>query len=288
MEIVIKDLTKTYGSKTALNSISLTIKDGIYGLLGKNGAGKTTLMKILVTLLNKTHGQVTIEGCPIEKKKTIRELIGYLPQEFSAYPSLTVYETMDYLALLSDIKKDRKKHIYELLEQVNMEEHAKKKIRSLSGGMKQRLGIAQALINDPKLLIIDEPTAGIDPEERIRVRNLLGMFADKRTVIISTHIVSDLDFFCEKLAVLDEGNIAFQGKALELRSYAEGNVWLVKRTDETMKMLESSGVVYEIMANIVTEQGTMLRILSSKKPCDSADLIEPTLEDGYMKLIKNI
>lgn len=175
MELVIEQLTKTYGSKQALNGVSFKVGEGIHGLLGPNGAGKTTLMRLLATLLTPTSGKAMIGGVPLTDKAQIRQLVGYLPQEFAFYPGMSVLEAMDYLALLSGVKghSERKRRIDDLLEQVNLTEQRRTKVKALSGGMKRRLGVAQAMVHEPKLLIVDEPTAGLDPEERIRFRRLL-------------------------------------------------------------------------------------------------------------------
>ncbi len=182
--IEIKGLNKFYGKKQALYNIDLSIKQGMFGLLGRNGAGKTTLMKTLATLLQKQDGEIIVCGVPVENAKEIRRIIGYLPQEFSMYPSMKVKEAMEYLAILSGLNKpEREERIDGLLKKVNLTEHCSKKVKALSGGMKRRLGIAQALLNNPKVLIVDEPTAGLDPEERVRFRNLLSEIAEDKIVI---------------------------------------------------------------------------------------------------------
>lgn len=212
VEIKIANLSKKYGQKQALNNISLDINTGMFGLLGRNGAGKTTLMRILATVLNKTSGNICLCGVSIKNSKEIRKMVGYLPQEFSLYPNMGVYEAMDYLGVLSGLtKENRAKRIPELLEIVNLADCHKVKVKALSGGMKRRLGIAQAIMHDPKILIVDEPTAGLDPEERVRFRNLLCDIAENRIVILSTHIVEDIEKTCENIAVLDKGNIVYNG-----------------------------------------------------------------------------
>ncbi|WP_334074467.1 MULTISPECIES: ABC transporter ATP-binding protein [Paenibacillus] len=211
-EITIENLSKNFGKKQALQGITLQLEPGMYGLLGKNGAGKTTLMRILATLLNKSSGTVTVCGIPIGHAKEIRQLIGYLPQDFSLYPGMTVYKAMDYLGTLSGLSRaERAQRIPELLQKVNLDDCRKLKVKALSGGMKRRLGIAQTLLHNPRILIVDEPTAGLDPEERIRFRNLLCEIAANRIVILSTHIVEDIEKTCQKIAVLDQGQIIFQG-----------------------------------------------------------------------------
>ena len=183
--IKIKNLNQYYGRKQALRDINLTIETGMFGLLGRNGAGKTTLMKVIATLLPRSEGMVSVCGRNTQKASEVRKIVGYLPQEFSMYPNMTVYETMDYLGVLSGLDRaKRRQRIPKLLEKVNLEGDQRKKVKALSGGMKRRLGIAQAILHDPKVLIVDEPTAGLDPEERVRFRNLLCEIAEERIVIL--------------------------------------------------------------------------------------------------------
>jgi len=285
MEIKINNLCKNYGNKNVLNDINLKFEKGMYGLLGPNGAGKTTLMRILTTLIPKTSGDVIVGELDIKNKKRIREVVGYLPQDFSMYGNMSIYEAIDYLAILSGIKnkKQRKLKIDELLEKVNLTPHRKVKVRALSGGMRRRLGIAQALINNPKVLIVDEPTAGLDPEERIRFRNLLRDFSEDRIVILSTHIVEDVEFTCEKLAILKEGKVRFNGKVSELLKKAEGEVWSFNVDRENLDDIRKG---YEILST-VSEGNTMrVRVLSKNKPYDTAVQVVPNIEDAYMKVMK--
>ena len=224
--IEIRNLNQFYGKKQALKDVNLTIEKGMFGLLGRNGAGKTTLMKVLVTLLPKSEGKVAVCGRSVEKAQEVRRITGYLPQEFSMYPNMTVYEAMDYLGVLSGLSRlQRRQRIPQLLERVNLQEDRRKKVKTLSGGMKRRLGIAQAILHDPEVLIVDEPTAGLDPEERVRFRNLLCETAEERIVILSTHIVGDIEATCENIAVLDRGEIIYKGTVPELISMAEGRVF---------------------------------------------------------------
>jgi ABC-2 type transport system ATP-binding protein len=285
MRIEIDGLSKSYGKKEALKGISMEINEGMFGLLGPNGAGKTTLMRILTTLVQKTSGRVSIEGISVEDKNKIRPIIGYLPQEFSVYPGLSVYETLDYLSILSGINdsKTRKRNIYDLLERVNLEKQHKTKVRALSGGMKRRLGILQALLHNPKILIVDEPTAGLDPEERIRFRNLLTDFAEDRIVILSTHIVEDVEFTCENLAILKEGKIIYKGKVKELLKKAEGSVW---STDVDRDEFEKIKKNYNIISTVSEGERVRLRVLSSLKPSENALSISPSIEDAYMNFIR--
>lgn len=211
-EIIIENLSKNFGEIQALKNVSLRIEQGMFGLIGRNGAGKTTLMRILATLLNKNGGNVTVCGIPVENPKEIRKIIGYLPQDFSVYPNMSVYEAMDYLGVLSGLTKSvRTERINNLLKKVNLGGSKKLKVKALSGGMKRRLGIAQALLHDPQVLVVDEPTAGLDPEERVRFRNLLHDIAGERIVLLSTHIVEDIEKTCENIAVLNKGELFYTG-----------------------------------------------------------------------------
>lgn len=277
--IKIRNLNKFYGKKQALSNVNLTIEQGMFGLLGRNGAGKTTLMKILSTLLQKKDGSVTVCGVPIENAKEIRRIVGYLPQEFSMYPTMSVYESMDYLGILSGIKnKERKERIDLLLKKVNLTEHKLKKIKALSGGMKRRLGIAQALLNDPKVLVVDEPTAGLDPEERIRFRNLLCDVAEDRIVILSTHIVGDIEATCENLAILNDGSILYCGTVSELLETAEGKVFTKAVEKRDLPKLKQE---YRITEMHTQGKKTHIRFLSDI-PVNDANSCEPNIEDAYM------
>lgn len=283
MEIVIKNLSKNYGRKAALKNVSVTIHSGMYGLLGRNGAGKTSLMRILATLSVPSGGEVSMNGIPINETGKIREIVGYLSQNFSFYRNMSVYDAMDYLGLLSNLPdKIRKERIASLLEQVNLKENMRTKIKALSGGMKQRLGIAQALLHDPQILIVDEPTAGLDPEERIRFRNMLSEFAEDRIVILSTHISSDVETSCENIGVLDNGKMIWNGAAEELIKRAEGKVYLISAEKKQDKIIREK---YTVLNIIASGSGTQYRVLSETLPEEKHILQAPTLEDGYMYLL---
>ena len=283
MEIVIKNLSKNYGRKAALKNVSVTIHSGMYGLLGRNGAGKTSLMRILATLSVPSGGEVSMNGISIKETGKIREIIGYLPQNFSFYRNMSVYDAMDYLGLLSNLPdKIRKERIVSLLERVNLKENMRTKIKALSGGMRQRLGIAQALLHDPQILIVDEPTAGLDPEERIRFRNLLSEFAEDRIVILSTHISSDVEASCENIGVLDNGKMIWNGATEELVKQAEGKVYLISAGKKQDKIIREK---YTVLNIIVSGSGTQYRVLSETLPEEKHILQDPTLEDGYMYLL---
>lgn len=283
MEIVINNLSKNYGKKSALKNVSVTIHSGMYGLLGRNGAGKTSLMRILATLSVPSSGEISMNGIPIKETTKIREIVGYLPQDFSFYRNMSVYGAMDYLGLLSNIPdKVRKERISALLEQVNLKENVRTKVKALSGGMKRRLGIAQALLHNPQILIVDEPTAGLDPEERIRFRNLLSEFAEDRIVILSTHISSDVESSCENIGVLDNGRMIWSGGTEELVKQAEGKVYLISAAKKKDKLIKEK---YTVLNIIASGSGTQHRVLSDTPPEEKHILQDPTLEDGYMYLL---
>lgn len=284
--IEIINLSKRYGKKTyALQDVHLTIGSGLYGLLGPNGAGKTTLMRILVTLLKPTSGQVTINGVSLaEKPDLIRQQIGYLPQTFQIYPRMTGWEFLDYVGVMKGLasREERIQRIKAILERVNLTDQAPQKVKTYSGGMRQRLGIAQALLGDPHVLVVDEPTAGLDPEERVRFRNLLAELSADRIVILSTHIVADIEASCNELAVIDRGRVAMTGTLTELQRQAEGKVWDVVVGDDELAVLQQHG---QIMATRRAEDGVRLRMISADNPLQKGTPVPPSLEDGYMALL---
>ena len=283
-EIVLKDLDKYYGKKQALRRGNLTISQGMFGLLGPNGAGKTTLMKILATLLPKTGGKVTICGTDISQEREIRRMVGYLPQDFSMYGNMTVYEVMDYLGVLSGMKKaERRERIPMLLEKVNLTENHGTKVKAMSGGMRRRLGIAQAILHNPGVLIVDEPTAGLDPEERVRFRNLLCEIAEERIVILSTHIVGDIEATCENIAVLNQGELLFQGTVTDLLEHAEGKIFTATVSRMELPMLKKQ---YEVTSMLIQGNEAQVRFVAKEKPFASANLCEPNVEDAYMFLMQ--
>ena len=244
------------------------------------------MTRILAALSVPTNGDIWLNGVSIKETAKIREMVGYLPQDFSMYRSMTVLGAMDYLGLLSDIPKEiRKERIDELLEKVNLKDNAKTKIKALSGGMKRRLGIAQALLHNPQILIVDEPTAGLDPEERIRFRNLLSDFADDRIVLLSTHIASDIESICDGVAVLNDGKLIFHGSTEELIRQADGKVYLITASKELDRHIKEKYVCLN-MSN--TRTGIQYRILSDTPPKEKGKIQSPTLEDGYMYLLHQI
>lgn len=283
MEIRIEHLSKSYGKKQVLKDISLSIPEGMYGLLGRNGAGKTTLMRILATLSKGSGGTVLINSIPVEEIKKVRKVLGYLPQDFSFYPNMTVVQALEYLGILSEIPSNLcRKRTKDLLEKVNLMKNANTKIKALSGGMKQRFGIAQALLNQPQILIVDEPTAGLDPEERIRLRNLLCEFAAERIVLLSTHIAQDIENTCERIAVLDEGAVIFQGMAQELSKMAEGKVYIIEAALEEIPAIKGK---YRVLRMQGRGDRMLCRIISDAIPSEQYVEGTPTIEDGYMEVL---
>lgn len=257
----------------------------MYGLLGENGAGKTTLMRILATMLELSTGTVKINGIDIKNKKEIRKIIGYLPQEFSVYPNMSVFSALDYLGILAELPKNiRRQRIDELLKQVNLEQEKNKKFKNLSGGMKRRFGIAQALLNNPKILIIDEPTAGLDPEERLRFYNLLSELAMDRIVLLSTHIVGDIEATCSKVAVLCSGEVVFEGQIEKLLQLGNEKVYTTTIMQNELNNFKKKYRVISIHQN-----GTDVscRFLSSASPQKDWVSCQPTIEDSYMYLLSS-
>ena len=285
-EITLKNVNKYYGKNHALKDINLTIEKGMFGLLGRNGAGKTTLMKVLATLLTPNSGEITVCDIPIEMASNVRSITGYLPQDFSMYGNMKVYEAMDYIGVLSGLKKqERKNKIPMLLEQVNLQNNANTKVKAMSGGMRRRLGIAQAILHDPKVLIVDEPTAGLDTEERVRFRNLLCEIAEERIVILSTHIVGDIEATCENIAVLDEGKIIYQGTVASLLELSNGKIF----TAEISKIeLEEVKQKYTVTSMLTMGNKINIRFIeqgSKEIPFQGAVPTLPNVEDAYMYLM---
>lgn len=280
-KIVIEHVNKFYGKKAALTDVSLTIENGMFGLLGRNGAGKTTLMKLLATLHAPDGGSITVCGVPIEETGKIRQMIGFLPQDFNMYPNMSVYEAMDYLGMLSGMEKQaRREYIPKLLERVNLLEEQKKRVKSLSGGMKRRLGIAQALLHNPKVLIVDEPTAGLDPEERVRFRNLLCEVASERIVILSTHIVGDIEATCEKIAILNEGRLLWNGTLTEILKEAEGKVFVAEVTQDKLEEIKQKYVVTSVLRQ--AEKSIVRFVTEDSSRTEAAKTVPANCEDAYM------
>lgn len=288
--IEIKNLHKTYGSGAkaveALKGIDLTIGEGMVGLLGPNGAGKTTLIRILAGIVHPSGGEVLVNGIPLDSEKNRRKMkamLGYLPQELGLYPDLSGRQFIDYMAILKglDDNKARKSRVDEVLEMVALTDVADRKIKGYSGGMKRRVGIAQALVNDPQILIVDEPTAGLDPEERIRFRNLLVDLAASRAVLLSTHIVGDIGQTCRNMTVLAQGELHYQGSPLELTTMAEGHVWNIicangEKPNDGLLVVSTQHMPDGVRYRVVGEE-------ASRYPQAVAE--SPSLEDGYVWLM---
>jgi len=282
MEITIKQLSKVYknGNK-ALDSIDLTIGSGMFGLLGPNGAGKSTLMQILVTLMKPSAGSVKIDGLDLFKnRKEIRAMSGYLPQNFSTFPKVKAWEFLNYSAKLAGIgKKDRLGAVDKHLEQVGLFEVRERFISKLSGGMKRRLGIAQALIGSPKILIVDEPTTGLDPEERIRFRNILTeMSREERIILLSTHIVGDISSTCSEMAVLVNGTIGFDAPPDKLIEQARGHTFSIQADDTNLEKIKAE---YTVIATIPNEDGWQVEVVADELKIPGNE-IEPNLEHAYV------
>ncbi len=281
MELSLDRLSKQYDSKIAVDSISATLTPGVYGLLGANGAGKTTLMRMLCGILEPTSGEVLFNDHKITAMgATYRNMLGYLPQDFGYYPNYTAMEFMLYMAALKGIPRNiAVKRIKKLLTTVDLNHVASKRIRTFSGGMKQRVGIAQALLNNPKVLILDEPTAGLDPKERVRFRNLLSEYAGDKIVILSTHIVSDIEAIADEVLLMKKGRIVQRGTVPELVQKAQGRVWELAVSPREAQMWQAQATV----ANLRHEGNhVVLRIVSDKMPSQSAVPCSASLEDLYL------
>lgn len=277
------NLQKNYGKKPhivhALDDITFSVDSGVFGLLGHNGAGKTTLMKLLATISKPDYGSISVCGFDTQKHgDDVRKLIGYLPQELNMYPSLSVLDFVSYMAELKGVKNRKK--VMEVLEQVDMAQFATRRISQLSGGMKRRVGIAQALVGNPRVLIVDEPTAGLDPEERVRFRGVLSQFAkDGKCVLLSTHIVEDVYQLCEQLAVLRKGTLFFYGSADELLSHVTGKIKSVELENEEQLISLQKKVM--VLATTYEHNKIQARIMDENN-LYSVPAISETLEDAYV------
>ena len=279
-QLQLDHLTKCYKEFAAVKDVTLTLGGGVYGLLGANGAGKTTLMRMLCGILTPTRGTVRCGGADIARLgEEYRAMLGYLPQDFGFYPDFTGPEFLRYIAALKGLTRaETARRIPELLRQVGLEEAGRKKLRAYSGGMRQRLGIAQAMLNDPQILILDEPTAGLDPRERVRFRNLIADYAKGRTVLLSTHIVSDVEAIADEILLMKGGCIVEQGAVPQLADTARGKVWTLRTDAANAAKLEA---VYNV-ANLRHEgEGVELRLITTDPPAGAVPAA-PTLEDVYL------
>jgi ABC-type multidrug transport system ATPase subunit len=289
VKIEINGLNKVYpNGNHALKDVSMTIENGMFGLLGPNGAGKSSLMRILVTLAKPTSGQILVNGLDLQKnRKEIRSMLGYLPQDFRFFAKLRTYEFLDYIARLAGMNKSsvRNDAVEKMLEEVGLYEARNRFANNLSGGMKRRLGIAQALIGDPQIIIVDEPTTGLDPEERIRFRNLLTRISERDVVIIlSTHIVGDISSTCTDMALMNKGLLAFKGSPEQLIDQARNNVWRIDATDTEYHEIQDK---YPIISSIPSEDGWEVQVVSKEINGYKGEQIEPNLEHAYVNFMEN-
>ncbi len=284
MKISIEGLTKVYSNgHKAINNLSFDIHDGMFGLLGPNGAGKSTLMRMLVTLSEPSSGTVTIGKYDLVKdREKVRKMIGYLPQDFRFFSSLKTYEFLDYTARLAGLKhkKDRAQKVDQMLEEVGLFEARDRFANRLSGGMKRRLGIAQALMNNPKVVVVDEPTTGLDPEERIRFRNLLSAISTQDVIIIlSTHIVGDISSTCNNVVLLNSGELAYTGSPHDIVEQAKGKVWRIYANDDDFKSINQK---YPVVATVPKGDTWEIEVVADDINGYNGELIVPNLEHAYV------
>ena len=287
MELKTIELTKKFGSKTAVNHLNITLTNGVYGLLGANGAGKTTFMRLLCNIQTPTSGKIVLNDKNIVGlNEKYRGLLGYLPQHFGYYPDFTALDFLLYVSALKGLnEKNAEKKSKELLEAVGLSAESKHKIKTFSGGMKQRLGIAQVMLGDPHILILDEPTAGLDPKERVRFRNLISAFAKNRIVILSTHIVSDAEFIAEEIIMMKSGQIVHFGKPQEITAEIDGQVWECAVPSAYAETYAAKFNTSNLRNTDKSE--TILRIISECPPMENAVRVQPDLEDLYLFYFKH-
>ena len=281
MELTIERLSKRYGKHWALRELALRCEPGLLGLVGPNGAGKTSLMRMIATLLEPTEGTILWNGQDIRTHgQVLRQVLGYLPQDFGIYPEFTGRQFLRYLAAMKGLPRSLvNRRVDEVLEVVNLEAEADHKLPSYSGGMKQRIGIAQALLNDPELLIVDEPTAGLDPAELVRFRTLLASLTRNRIVLLSTHIISDVEAVASRLVIMQQGRVLADTTPEELLAKTRGAVWSVTVDQATALQLQANSQV----STMVTQMsGITLRLVSATRPHEKAVVVDPNLEEAYL------
>jgi len=284
MELTIDRLSKRYGQRWALHQLSLRCEPGMLGLVGPNGAGKTTLMRMVATLLEPTEGAILWNGQDLRvDAQVLRQVLGYLPQDFGIYPEFTGRQFLRYLAAMNGLPSSLiKRRVDEVLEIVSMEQHADRNLPTYSGGMKQRIGIAQALINDPELLIVDEPTAGLDPSERVRFRTLLASLTSNRIVLLSTHIITDVEAVAGRLVILQEGKVLVDTTPDGLLARAVGTVWSVTTDQATALQLQAK---FQVSTMVNQQNGVALRIVSATRPHEAAIATDGSLEEAYLMAV---
>lgn len=287
MELSLENLTKRFGEKPAVDGVSATLRPGVYGLLGANGAGKTTLMRMVCDVLKPSAGRIAFDGADIARMgDEYRAMLGYLPQDFGYYPDFTAMDFMLYMAALKGLdRRAAKLRCAELLEEVGLAGHAKAKVRTFSGGMKQRLGIAQAVINDPSVLVLDEPTAGLDPKERVRFRNLISRFSQDKIVLLSTHIVSDVEYIADDILVMKGGRFVLRGRPDAVVSSVAGKVWECRVSAREADELSAVACVCNV--HYAADGGAVVRVVADEPPVSGAVSVEPTLEDLYLYTFKD-
>lgn len=282
----ITNLSKIYGNGVkALNNVNLSIDKGMFGLLGPNGAGKSSLMRTIATLQQQDEGTISFNGIDTRSQpQEIRQVLGYLPQDFDVYPRISAYDLLDHMAILKGLieKKTRRESVEGLLAQTNLWDMRKKAVSTFSGGMRQRFGIAQALLGDPDLIIVDEPTAGLDPEERNRFHNLLSDIGENKVVILSTHIVDDVEELCSKLAVLADGKILSTGKPMDLVDSLSGRIWRKLISKQQLKEHQSR---YDIISTRLKAGQTVIHAVADQQPDSSFEQLSPDLEDVYFSTL---
>ncbi|MCF8564577.1 ABC transporter ATP-binding protein [Alicyclobacillus tolerans] len=281
MKLQIENISKSYKGKDALKNFNVELSEGVHALLGSNGAGKSTLMRIVAGILRPSAGRVSVDGQDITTMgEDYRDILGYLPQRFGLYKRFTAERFLMYIAALKGLdKSSAERKVSEMLKLVNLDDVCHVKVGKFSGGMKQRLGIAQALLNDPKILIVDEPTAGLDPKERIRFRNLLSDFSTNRIVLLSTHIISDVEFVAQDVLIMKTGQLVNRNTPGGFLREMEGKVWSLTCTERQVTTLQQQ---FQVGSVTRTHDGVSLRIVSDQQPIPNAEAVAPTLEDVYL------
>ena len=283
MSRTLEGVGKRYGDEWALRDVTLDLDDGVVGLLGPNGAGKSTLMRIVTTVQRPTEGSVRWNGTDVlENSGAVRETVGYLPQEFGVYPSLTAAEFLRYLAAIRGVR-DADERVADLLDLVNLADAADRRLGGFSGGMRQRVGIAQALLSDPDLLVVDEPTVGLDPEERVRFRNVLTELGEDRVVILSTHIVSDVEVTAGDIALLHRGEVVVHDRPAALLDRVDGAVWAGVVDDDALPAVKRE---HTVSGTVRRGGGVAVRVVADERPSAAAEPADPTLEDAYLHAVE--